>query len=224
MLNWQGIVSQPSFFFMRLVLASTSPRRREILALLGVPFDAITPEFEERLSPDLSTEEQVLAFALGKARSVAHRTAHTVVIGSDTMIELDGEKIGKPTGHADAGRILRLLSGRTHWIYTSLAILEDYGKPGLARVEKVAVDMLSYTDKEVEQYLAHGESLDKAGAYSIQGEGSRLIKSIRGDYLAAVGMPLKPISDYLKTRGMTPTVDVDQLYAGKTYLNWRMFA
>jgi septum formation protein len=209
---------------MRLILASTSPRRREILALLGVPFDVMAPDFDERPSKGLSTEEQVLAFAVGKARSVARGVTQAAVIGSDTMIELDGEQIGKPTGRADAGRILRLLSGRTHWIYTSLAILEDCGGPALTTVEKVAVDMLSYSDEEVEQYLAHGESLDKAGAYSIQGEGSRLIKSIRGDYLAAVGMPLKPISDYLKTRGMTPTVDVDQLYAGKPYLNWRMFA
>lgn len=209
---------------MRLILASTSPRRREILALLGVAFDVMAPDFDERPSANLSMEEQVLAFAVGKARSVARGAAQSIVIGSDTMIDLDGEKIGKPTGRADAVRILRQLSGKTHWIYTSLAILEDCGGAGLRIVEKVAVDMRRYSDDEVEQYLSRDESFDKAGAYSIQGEGSRLIKSIRGDYLAAVGMPLKPISGYLRSRGMTLPIDVDQLYAGKPYLNWRMFA
>jgi septum formation protein len=208
---------------MRLILASTSPRRREILALLGVPFDVIAPDFDERPCANLSIEEQVLAFAVGKARSV-RGVAQSIVIGSDTMIDLDGEKIGKPTGRADAVRILRQLSGRTHWIYTSLAILEGCGGPCLKTVEKVAVDMRRYADDEVEQYLSRDESFDKAGAYSIQGEGSRLIKSIRGDYLAAVGMPLKPISDYLRARGMTLPIDVDQLYAGRPYLNWRVFS
>ena len=208
---------------MRLILASTSPRRREILALLGLPFEVIAPQFDEQLSAELGIEEEVVAFAVGKAYSVARDAARAIVIGSDTMIDLDGEKIGKPTSRGDAGRILRRLSGRTHWIHTSLAILEDGGEPRLTTVEKVAVDMRRYSDDEVEQYLAQNESFDKAGAYSIQGEGSRLIQSIRGDYLAAVGMPLKPIGDYLKTQGMTPPVDLDQLYAGKSCFNWRLF-
>ena len=209
---------------MRLILASTSPRRREILALLGLPFEVIAPQFDEKLSTELCIEDEVVAFAVGKARSVARDAGWAIVIGGDTMIDLDGEKIGKPTSRRDAGRILRRLSGRTHWIYTSLAILEDGGEPGLTSVEKVAVDMRRYSDDEVEQYLAHNESFDKAGAYSIQGEGSRLIQSIRGDYLAAVGMPLKPIGDYLKIRGMTPPVDLDRLYARKPCFNWQLFA
>ena len=208
---------------MRLILASTSPRRREILALLGAPFEVIAPEFDEKLSADLSIEDDVLQFAAGKARSVARGKAQTVVIGSDTMIGLDGAKIGKPRDRGDAARILHSLAGKTHMIYTAVAIVDDNG-PGLTTLEKVSVEMRAYTEPEIEEYLSCGESLDKAGAYSIQGDGSRLIKSIRGDYLAAVGMPLKPIAEYLKSRGISFHQDVEKLYRKKSFMNWSSFA
>jgi septum formation protein len=208
---------------MRLILASTSPRRREILTLLGAPFEVIAPEFDETLSADLSIEDEVLQFAVGKARSVARDEAQSVVIGSDTMIGLDGEKIGKPVELGDAARILHSLAGKTHIIYTAVAIVDDNG-PGLTTLEKVSVEMRAYTEREIEEYLSCGESLDKAGAYSIQGEGSRLIKAIRGDYLAAVGMPLKPIAEYLKSRGLSFHQDVEKLYREKSFMNWSSFA
>ena len=206
-----------------MILASTSPRRREILALLGAPFEVIAPEFDEKLSADLSIEDDVLQFAAGKTRSVARDKAQTVVIGSDTMIGLDGAKIGKPRDRGDAARILHSLAGKTHMIYTAVAIVDDNG-PGLTTLEKVSVEMRAYTEREIEQYLSCGESLDKAGAYSIQGDGSRLIKSIRGDYLAAVGMPLKPIAAYLKSRGISFHRDVEKLYREKSFMNWSWFA
>jgi len=209
---------------MRLILASTSPRRREILALLGVPFDVIAPEFDERVSPHLSIEEEVLAFAVGKARSVGSKNSHSLVIGSDTMISLGGDKIGKPADRDDAARILRALAAKTHEIYTSVAILDGCGGPGMQTVEQVSVAMRPYTEKEIERYLCCDESDDKAGAYSIQGQGASLIKSMTGDYLAAVGMPLKSIADYLKSRQVAVLLDVERFYADKAYLNWRMFA
>ncbi len=107
---------------MRLILASTSPRRREILALLGVPFEVIAPKFDEQVSPHSTIEEEVLDFAAAKAASVASNNRGSIVIGSDTMIFLNGEKIGKPFDEAHARRILGLLSGKTHTIYTSVAI------------------------------------------------------------------------------------------------------
>lgn len=208
---------------MGVILASSSPRRREILALLGAPFEIIAPEFDEILSPGLSIEEQVLEFAAGKARAVARLRRNSIVIGSDTMIECGGEKIGKPLDLKDAARILRLLSGRLHVIHTAVAIVDDAG-PGLHMVENVAVEMRRFNDKEIEQYLSHGESLDKAGAYSIQGEGSRLIECLRGDYLAAVGLPLRPIAAYLKGRRIGLPRDVDELYQEKSFMNWSSFA
>ncbi|MGZ8489867.1 MAG: Maf family protein [Candidatus Binatia bacterium] len=208
---------------MRLILASTSPRRREILALLGLPFDAIAPEFDETVSAHLSIEDEVLDFAVGKARSVAVHHPEAIVIGSDTMIFLDGAKIGKPLDLADAKRILRSLSGRTHLIYTSVAII-DGGGDGLQMTAKVSVDMRSYNDNVINRYLTCDESMDKAGAYSIQGEGSKLIAAIDGDFLAAVGMPLRPIAEYLRRRHVVLPIDIDELHAQKDFLNWRQFA
>jgi septum formation protein len=208
---------------MRLILASTSPRRREILGLLGVPFEVIDPEFEEMVSEHVSMKDEVLDFAAGKARSVAKKHPESIVIGSDTMIFLDGEKIGKPGDIDDARRNLRLLAGKIHRIFTSVVILDSVGGPGLQIVETVFVKMRAYTEEEINRYLSLNESLDKAGAYSIQGQGRKLIASIRGDYLAAVGMPLRPIADYLKSRGMSFDLDIDKLYADKVVLNWHDF-
>ena len=149
---------------MRLILASTSPRRREILALLGLPFDVIQPDFEETLSSLRSIEEEVIEFAVGKAQSVARQNLQAIVIGSDTMISLDRAKIGKPRDLSDARAMLVKLAGRTHFIYTSVAIIDGFGGSGLKVIEKVNVRMRDFSDAAVEDYLACGESLDKAGA------------------------------------------------------------
>jgi nucleoside triphosphate pyrophosphatase len=209
---------------MRLILASTSPRRREILALLGLPFEVIDPEFDEITSEHLSIEDEVVEFAAAKARSVARKNPGSIVIGSDTMISLNTHKIGKPNDIDDARRILRALAGRTHRICTSVVILNGTEEPGLQLVETVFVEMRKYAEEEIDRYLAFDESLDKAGAYSIQGEGRKLIASIRGDYLAAVGMPLRPIADYLESRGVFFDLDVDKLYADKFFLTWHSFS
>ncbi|MFQ5917822.1 MAG: Maf family protein [Candidatus Binatia bacterium] len=212
-----------AFSFMRLILASTSPRRREILALLGLPFEVIPPSFDELAVSNRHVEEEVLDFALGKAESVAKDNPKSIVIGSDTMILIDTKKIGKPNGIADAKRILRSLSGKTHRILTSVAILDSLGGPGLRIIEKVYVLMRDYSEKEIEHYLSCSESLDKAGAYSIQGEGRALIESIHGDYLTAVGLPIKPIADYLRSRGLSFPLDVEKLYSDKSFRNWQSF-
>ena len=208
---------------MRLILASTSPRRREILELLGLPFEVIAPGFDELASSDRPVEDEVLDFALGKARSVARDNPNSIVIGSDTMILINAKKIGKPDGIADAQQILRSLSGKTHRIFTSVAIVDGSGGPGLRMVEEVSVKMRDYPEKEIEDYLSCNESLDKAGAYSIQGRGRALIESIDGDYLTAVGLPLKPIADYLKSRGISVSLNVEKLCSDKSSLNWRSF-
>ena len=208
---------------MRLILASTSPRRREILALLGLPFEVIPPSFDELALPNRPVEDEVLAFALGKAESVARDNPESIVIGSDTMILLNTKKIGKPGGIADAKQILSALSGKTHRILTSVAIFDGLGGSGLRIVNDVSVLMRDYSDKEIEHYLSCSESLDKAGAYSIQGEGRALIESIHGDYLTAVGLPLKPITDYLRSRGISFPLNVEKLYSDKSFLNWRSF-
>ncbi len=208
---------------MRLILASTSPRRREILALLGLPFEVISPRFDELPSPHRPVEEDVLRLALGKAESVAASHTKSIVIGSDTMILIGATKVGKPNGITEAKQILRSLSGRTHRIFTSVAIVDGLGGPGLGVVQEVSVRMRGYSEKEIDRYLSCDESLDKAGAYSIQGEGRALIESVKGDYLAAVGMPLRPIAGYLNSRGIPVPADVDKLYSDKPFPNWQSF-
>ena len=208
---------------MRLILASTSPRRREILALLGLPFDIIRPAFEETLSSQRSIEKEVIEFAVGKAESVARQNPQAIVIGSDTMISLDAAKIGKPRDLSDARAMLGKLAGRTHLIYTSVAIISGSDGSGLKILEKVTVKMRDFSEAEVEDYLACGESLDKAGAYSIQGEGRQLIASIDRVYLAAVGLPLKSVAGYLQERGVAVPLSIDSLYANKSFLNWQSF-
>ena len=208
---------------MRLILASSSPRRRAILALLGIPFEVVEPPFEELLSVGAPIEDEVLAFARGKARSVAQPLADAITIGSDTMIGLNGEKFGKPADLDDARRMLRALCGKTHVIFTAVVLIAGRDGKGIEAVEQVEVDMRRASDAEVERYLARGESLDKAGAYSIQGAGAELIEAIRGDYLAAVGMPLKPIANFLASREVSFSFDVERLYREKSFLNWSRF-
>jgi len=209
---------------MRLILASNSPRRREIVSLIGLPFEVIAPGYDELVQPHRTAETEVLDFALGKAESVARDNPRSMIIGSDTMILIDREKIGKPDGIADAKQILRTLSGKSHRILTSVAILDSLGGPGLRVVEEVSVRMRDYSEAEIEHYLSCNESLDKAGAYSIQGKGRALIESIDGDYLAAVGLPLKPIAGYLKNRGVSFPLNVEKLYTDRSFLNWQSFA
>jgi septum formation protein len=208
---------------MGLILASTSPRRQEILALLGLPFRVIAPDFGETIVEHRLVKDEVLEFAFAKALSVARHYSEDIVVGSDTMILLRGRKIGKPEGMAHARQILRSLSGETHRIFTSVAVIDGLRGPGLQAVEEVSVKMRRYSDAEIERYLACGESLDKAGAYSIQGEGRALIEWMRGDYLAAVGLPLKRVAEYLKSRGIDFPLNIETLYSERSFLNWRSF-
>lgn len=193
------------------------------MALLGLPFDVIAPDFDELVSDSRPLVDEVVDFAKGKAAAVARKHPGSIVIGGDTMILLDEKKIGKPNGIEEARRMLRALAGETHTIYTSVAIIDGAGGPGLATVAEVRVTMRPSSEADIERYLARGESLDKAGAYSIQGEGRALIESIRGDFLAAVGLPLKPIAEYLKSRGIEIVRDLDRIYAEKSFLNWSAF-
>jgi len=208
---------------MRLILASTSPRRREILALLRLPFEVIAPDFAELTADHRAIEEEVVEFAKRKAESVAENHPQSIVIGSDTMISINAEKIGKPKDRADARRILRTLAGKVHRILTSVVIIDRCGGDGLQTVEEVIVTMRRYLGADIDDYLAQNESLDKAGAYSIQGKGRALIESIRGDYLAAVGLPLKPIAEYLSKQGIEVGADMEQLYRDKAVLSCKPF-
>ena len=175
----------------RLVLASASPRRRELLGLLGVPFEVVGSAYDEELiSPiGLPPRDYVTRLAAGKASEVARRVGpDALVLGADTTVVLDGDVLNKPTDAEDARRMLRRLSGRTHAVYTGLCLLSGQTIRTDCTVTEVTFDTLS--DAVIDAYVAGGEPLDKAGAYGIQGEALSFIPQIHGDYFNVVGLPL----------------------------------
>ena len=207
---------------MRIILASTSPRRRDILALLGVPFEVRSPNFEETSREELTPEAEALELALGKARSIAAGESNAVVVGGDTLIALDGDKIGKPRDPHHAASILHRLCGRTHRILTAVALIDSSTGREDTHLETVDVRMRSCSDAEIAAYVALDESMDKAGAYSIQGEGHRLIESMRGDYLAAVGLPLRPLARHLRAANVKVPAHVETLYRERSLWSWSL--
>lgn len=209
---------------MALILASTSPRRRELLALLGISFDIKSPSFEERLEVGRSAIEQVEDFALGKARSVARQEPEAIVLGSDTVIELDHDVLGKPVDLAEARSMLRRLAGRDHRVHTAVALVCPARAIEAVVLSTAVVRMKPYDERVHERYVATGESLGKAGAYSIQGTGGELIESIAGDFPTVVGLPLRLVARLLTQAGLSVPVDLHKLYVAKPYPNWARFS
>jgi septum formation protein len=208
---------------MNVILASTSERRRDILNLLGLPFQVVAPLYEEETLAELSPYEEVIRFSKEKARSVIHQFDQSIIIGSDTLIEFQGRKIGKPKGPRDAKEILATLRGNSHDILTGVALYNTQEATFTTSVEIVQVKMRHYSDREIEEYVASGEPMDKAGAYALQGKGRELIDKLEGDYLAAIGLALKPIAGYLIQKGIHPPHDVEEIYRNKSFLNWKSY-
>ena len=189
---------------MALILASKSPRRRELLAQMGLTDFEIHPALGEELTqPDLTPPELVQALALHKAQEVAQTFAQSgdVVIGADTVVVLDGQVLGKPHDEAHALAMLTALSGREHHVYTGVAVLQD-GR-ALVQVEDTAVWFRNASEGELRRYIATGEPMDKAGAYGIQGRGGLLVSRIQGDYTNVVGLPIVRLAGMLAQFGVT---------------------
>ena len=208
---------------MSFILASTSPRRRELLTLLGIPFDVMSPSFEEQLAADRPAIQQVMSFAQEKARSVARQEPEAVVLGSDTVIELGHDVLGKPADLAEARAMLRRLAGRNHYVHTAVALVCSVRAIDVVALSTAVVRMKPFDERMHERYLATGESLGKAGAYSIQGEGGDLVDSIDGDFTTVVGLPLRLVSQLLEQAGVRLPVDLAKLYVAKPYANWVRF-
>jgi septum formation protein len=208
---------------MRVILASTSPRRHDLLALLHIPFEIAAPTYVEQLNPDFSPVDQVRLFAKGKARSCQDAFPNSIIIGCDTLIAIDANVLGKPADGAEAARMLKRLSGRRHVIHTSVAVLSTSTGHLETAEETVQVWFKLLTPSDIEAYVATGDSLGKAGAYGIQGRGAELIGRIDGDYTAAVGLPLKALAQILSGYGVTIPIDLTRLYQQKPYPNWERF-
>jgi MAF protein len=190
-----------------LILASRSPRRRELLAHLGLPFRVVIPQVEEDAAPTVRgrPEELAEALALAKAEAVAEEEREGIVIAADTIV-VDGDAIlGKPVDGSEAATTLRRLRGRTHRVITGLALVHVGSGLRVASHVVTAVHMRQYTDAEIAAYVARREPLDKAGAYAIQDEQFRPVASYDGCYCNVVGLPLKALVILLRRAGLDIT-------------------
>ena len=187
---------------MRLILASASPRRREILTGMGaVGFEIRPSSHEAPLRRDLPVTEAVAEIALGKGMDIAKSGGpDDIVIAADTLVFLDDEPLGKPRDATDAKRMLRALSGREHRVITGMAVLR--GQLILRHAEVTRVRFRTLTEAEIDWYVATGEPLDKAGAYGVQDLGRLLVEGIFGDYYNVVGLPVCPLARMLREAGL----------------------
>ncbi len=180
----------------QLILASQSARRRELLAKVGIPFVVDAADIEETIDQTKPIEEEIQHLAWRKAKAVLLRHEEDVVIGSDTVVILGKDVLGKPKNAADAEHMLRRLSGKTHRVITGFCILSASRCHQEVVVSKVTFAELS--DEEIHAYVAGGEPMDKAGAYAIQGQGACFITEIQGDYYTIMGLPVRRVYAELK--------------------------
>ena len=181
---------------MEIVLASESPRRRELLALMGLTF-TVDPSHEEELPPRHETvAENVMALAAQKACAVLPRHPGACVIGADTVVDLDGMVLGKPHTPENAKAYLSRLQGRTHTVYTGLAVLTP--RSTRTAYETTRVTFAPLSEREIDWYVSTGEPLDKAGAYGIQGPACAFVSRIDGDYFNVIGLPVRLLYTLLR--------------------------
>jgi septum formation protein len=187
----------------RLILASGSPRRRELLAAMGWSFLVRPVELDESPFPGEDAAAYVGRLALAKARAAAELAASeapgALVLGADTVVALECELFGKPQDPADARRMLRRLSGRRHQVLTGVALLD--GEREWLEVARTTVEIAPLSEQEIELYVATGEPLDKAGAYAVQGRGALFVSALEGNYSNVVGLPLPVVYRLLLAAG-----------------------
>lgn len=183
------------------ILASASPRRKELLTVMGIDFDVVVSDAdEEQVARDIPPKLYVQELALLKAAACAKtvlKCKNSTIISADTIVTLDGKILGKPEDENDAKRILRELSGRQHEVYTGYCVMRLSDGKTVCKSVCTKVYFKELTDNMIEAYTASGEPLDKAGAYGIQGQGSVLIDKISGDYFNVVGLPVSSLYDTL---------------------------
>ncbi|MEO8194313.1 MAG: Maf family protein [Gemmatimonadales bacterium] len=173
---------------LRVILASSSPRRRQLLELVGMRHDVRPADIDETYLSGELAEAYAERLAREKAAAIAASDANALVIGADTIVVIDGLVLGKPRDVGDAERMLRMLSGRSHTVMTAVAA--SHGGRTVSGVELVDVTFMPIDDDDIRRYVATGEPMDKAGAYGIQGYGATIVRRIDGDYFAVMGLSL----------------------------------
>lgn len=187
---------------MRIILASQSPRRRELLAQMGVQFEAIPSNFDEHLDDSRTPEAVASQLALDKALTLARRYPDSLVIGSDTIVTIDGKQLEKPRDREEAKAILKHLSGKANEVSTGLAVVCIAQGIQLVGADTTKVYFRPYDGVAVDAYVATGDPLDKAGAYGIQSGAAPLIDHIEGNYDTVIGFPTKLLAEFLAQVGV----------------------
>ncbi|HWP42198.1 MAG TPA: Maf family protein [Blastocatellia bacterium] len=185
----------------KVILASASPRRAEMLDILGVSFETVPSNVNERPHPDEAPADYIIRVSRAKVIDVARKQDRGLIIGADTIVVVDGKLLGKPDDPADAERMLRLLSGRWHAVMTGVALYDAGTKREVVDYDKTLVRFAQLTDKEIEWYIGSGEPVDKAGGYAIQGKGAIFIEEIAGNYHNVVGLPIPLVYRLAKRLG-----------------------
>jgi septum formation protein len=184
----------------RVVLASGSPRRHELLNLVGIPHEVRPANIDETLRPRETPLRHAERLAREKASAVATRDPNLITIGADTIVVVNRKILGKPASVEQAGEMLRQLSGRQHRVVTGVAV--SRGKKLRSAVEEVRVRFRKLRDDEIDAYIATGEPMDKAGAYGIQGYGATIVECVNGDYFSVMGLPLARLVGLLRDVGV----------------------
>ncbi len=179
----------------RIVLASGSPRRRELLSAMGYEFTLCTPDVDEHIAG--APEDQVRALAVRKADAACALCPDAIVIAADTLVALDGRTLGKPRDDADALSMLRALSGRSHDVFTGLCVTDTATGRRVTCVEGTGVRFRALTEEEIAAYVATGEPRDKAGAYAIQGGAEAFVEGYDGSYTNVIGLPTERLEEIL---------------------------
>ncbi len=185
----------------RVILASQSPRRRELLTLIGIPHEVRPADIDETPLAGELPVPHAERLARAKAHALAALEPDAVVIAADTIVVVDGDILGKPRDAADAGVMLRRLSGRSHIVYTAIAVAR--GALTESAVEAVTVTFRALSAAEIVDYVATGEPMDKAGAYGIQGFGATIVERVDGDYFSVMGLGLRRLVELLARVGLT---------------------
>lgn len=185
---------------MKLILASASPRRRELLSRLGIPFEICACDVDEKTA--LLPRAAVVCLAERKARAAAEAFHDGIVIGADTLVSLDDRALGKPKDRKDAVAMLRALSGNLHEVYTGVCLLDVRSGRVLCRAECTKVRFRDLSEAEIASYVDTGEPMDKAGAYGAQGIGALFVEGITGDFFNVMGLPLCRLSQMLEKLGV----------------------
>lgn len=181
----------------KIILASTSPRRKELLSHLGVPFTAVAPEYEEDMTLNLPPEKLVQHLALGKAESIAKRFPDALVIGSDCIVVFRGKPLGKPKSKTDAAKMLMMLQNKKNVVMSGLAIIDTKTGKTKTFVDSGEVYFTPMNKKDIDWYIGTGEPLGRAGAFAIQDIGIQFIQRVDGNLSTIIGLPLLPLRKYL---------------------------